>query len=68
VTEEQMLTEIAIIRRAVVDRLLDPAALATIARCPNEHVIGAVLDLAVAELESLRDPGLRSLAGGAAMQ
>jgi hypothetical protein len=67
-TEEQMRAEIVAINRAVVGKLLDPEALAAIAKCPNERVIEAVVALAVAELETLRDPGLRSLAGAAAVQ
>jgi hypothetical protein len=60
-TEEQ---QIAAIRRAVVNTVLNLEALQALARHSNEGVIGAVLDLAVAELESLRDPALRALAAG----
>jgi hypothetical protein len=67
-TDHEMRAEIEAIRRAVVDRLLDPAALAALTRCPNERVISAVVDLAVAELEAMRDPELRQLAAGATMQ
>ena len=63
-TEDQTLYQIATVRRAVVDTVLNLEALATLARCPNEQVVQAVLDLAEAEIASMRDPGLRRLAIG----
>jgi F420-dependent methylenetetrahydromethanopterin dehydrogenase len=63
-SEEQLLTDLQSLRRAIATALFNQEIIATLARCPHERVVQATLDLAAAEIQSLRDPGLRRLAIG----
>jgi hypothetical protein len=53
--------ELARARREVVGTLLCRRAIEALAACPNEQAVQGLLDLAIAELNALRDPEIRRL-------
>ena len=57
--EEMLITAI---RHTAANRLIDQKTLKILMRCPDERIIGSVIDLVVAMLTAVRDPSLRQLA------